>query len=146
MILLPRLALWVLEDEQKRQDLNSLSEAHVIGKATSKTKLGEEVEPAHTHLLIRPQRAVQGGAGFDAGQRLRTAKSFQRFEQPGSCDHLGPIGVGLAAVGRDIGAGNHAHSFPKSDTIRGGGTIDRLEMFKHAAEALAIDLDPASSD
>ena len=147
MILLPRFARRAPEDEQKRQYLDSLAEAHVIGKATPKTELREEVEPAHTHLLVRPQRSVQGGAGFDAGQPLRTAKSFQPFVQPGSRDHLGPIGVGPAiVVGRDIGAGKHAHSFPKTEAAVGGVTLDHLEMLEHPAQPLAIDLDPASSD
>ena len=64
-LLLRRLAL-ASEHEQQRRDLNGFAEPHVVGQASPEPELREQIEPAHAHLLVGPQRAVQRRAGIDA--------------------------------------------------------------------------------
>ena len=44
-----------LENEQQRKHLDGLAESHVVGQARAQAEFREEIEPAHAHLLIRPQ-------------------------------------------------------------------------------------------
>src|SRR2546430_3904652 len=54
--------------------------------ARPETEFRDEIEPAHSHLLVGPQRRVQGRTGVDSGQSLRAAETFQRLCEPGAGD------------------------------------------------------------
>ena len=65
-----------LQDEEQGKNLNSLAESHVVGQACPQAEFREEIEPAYSHLLVRPQRRVQGSAGVDSGQSFGAAEPF----------------------------------------------------------------------
>ena len=128
-----------LEYEQQRKHLNGFAEAHVVGQARSQAELREQIEPAHADLLVRPQRAVQRGAGVDSRQSLRTAQVLSAF--PPATDRRPPgpnrrrcrLGAHLLA---DIGAGEQAHGFPESQTVLRRGALDLLGSARSCGSAV----------
>ena len=145
LLLAGRLAL---EHEQQRKHLNGLAQPHVIGQAGPETEFRDEIEPAHSHLLVGPQRRVQGRAGVDSGQSLRAAETFQRLGEPGAGDHLRPLGVGIRGgiAGCDIGAGEQTNGLPKAEPILRCRALDLTEVLQHAAQPLTVHLDPTAAD
>ena len=47
-----------LEHQQQREHLNGLAESHVVGQARAETEFGEQIKPAHAHLLVGPQHRL----------------------------------------------------------------------------------------
>src|SRR5205814_5189909 len=84
-----------LQDEQQRKHLNGLAKPHVIGQARAEAELRDEIEPAYSHLLIRPQRRVQSRTGVDSGQSLRGPETFQCLREPRAGGYLRSLGAGI---------------------------------------------------
>jgi hypothetical protein len=76
------LASEVFQDQQQRQHLHRLAEAHVIGEAGAQAEAGEQMQPAHAGLLIGAQRRLQCRAGVQLHQLGRIAKAGERLRQP----------------------------------------------------------------
>ena len=126
-----------------------LPKSHVVGQARPETELREEVEPAHAHLLVGPQRAVQRRAGVDAGQSLRAAQTLQRFCEPGARRPPEPTRrrhPRQVIAGCDVGAGEHTHGLPKAEPVLRCRALDLAEVLQHAAQPLAVDFDPTAAD
>ena len=86
-------------NEQQRQDLHRLAEAHIVGEAGTETERGQEVEPADAGLLVRAQCRLERLARIDVRQRFGTAESFERLREPGTGHDAGPLGRdGVAAT------------------------------------------------
>ena len=51
--------------KEKREHLNRLAETHVVGKASTQAEPRQQVEPADTDMLVRPQCAMQLTTGID---------------------------------------------------------------------------------
>ena len=85
-------------------------------------------------------------AGIDLRQSLRAAQPFQRLREPGTGDHLRPVGVGRLRRflrQRDIGAGEQPHGLREAEAVLGGRALDFAEALHHAAQLFAIDFHPA---
>ena len=136
-----------LENEQKREHLDGFAESHIVGKASSESEFREEVEPAHTDLLIGTKDAFEILAGVYLRQSLRTAQAFQHFREPGSRTHLRPVGIfGGNIFGSNICAGQQAHGFAESQAVVLRSPLHLTEALDQAFEVLAVELNPASSN
>ena len=74
-------AVLALEHQQQRKHLDGLAESHVVGQARPETEFREQVKPAHAHLLVGPQRALQRVAGVDLRQALRSCAALSESPQ-----------------------------------------------------------------
>src|ERR1700676_3896712 len=92
------VAILVSQHQQQREYLNSLAQPHIVGEAGPETELGKQVKPAHAHLLIGTQSAIQSRAGIDASQFLRTAQSLQGLREPRTRDDLPPVRLARSRV------------------------------------------------
>ena len=52
---LPLAGRLALENEEQRKHLHGLAKPHVIGQARPETEFRDEIEPAHSHLLVGPR-------------------------------------------------------------------------------------------
>ena len=75
---------------------------------------------------------------------MRTAQALQRLRQPGTGDHLRPIGVGsdLRIVIGNACARKHPHGLGEAQPFFICGSLDFLEPLHHAPQMLAVDFDP----
>ncbi len=70
---------------QECQNLNGLTETHIIGKTTAESDGTHVCEPSRTDLLIAAQFSFE---------RLRHIKSFRALSRKGLGESRDPIGVG----------------------------------------------------
>ena len=140
-------AVLPLENQQQREHLNGLAEPHVVGQAGAQTEFREKVQPAHAHLLVGPQHAMQRIAGFDLRQALRAAQPLQGLGQPGAGDHLRPLGAvrGIGVVGNasgDVRAGEQPHGLAERQAVLLRRALHFAEALDGGLQALAIEFDP----
>ncbi len=143
--LVPRIAIVPALREQQRQNLDRLAEPHVVGQACPEPQPGQQMQPLHTGLLIRPQYAMQRRAGI-AARTVRCAKFLQRFRQPRSCRNVRPVGGGhLRRIVRDRRTRQHPHRLGERQTIARGQFLGLAELPHRTLEPFAIDLDPLTA-
>ena len=113
---LPLVAILVSQHQQQREYLNGLAQSHIVGEAGPETELGEQIKPAHAHLLIGTQRAVQSRAGIDASQSLRTAQVPSA--SPRATDRRPPCPSPLALAAESSSACTSAPAIMRSASRR----------------------------
>ena len=94
--------------------MNRFAEAHVVGEAGAEPKLGQEMEPAQSCLLIGPQRRLQGVARINLGQVLGAPASLERRGEPGTGLDMGPLRIRLGdGPAVDFGSRQQTHGLTK---------------------------------
>jgi len=93
----------VLEHEQQRKYLHGLAQAHIVRQTRAQSEPGEQVQPSHAGLLVRPQAGLEFRSGADLRQPLRLTQLLQDVGQPRACNKLRPVAVrgGTAILERD---------------------------------------------
>jgi hypothetical protein len=134
--------------QQQRQQLDGLAEPHVVGEACTKPEPREQIEPLHTRLLIRTQRASKRFPGVDTCEPIRMTESGQRFCEPWPGHGLAPVDGGHAcsAIAGNAGASQQPHGLAERQAFVVGPPLDRLKLFQCAGEAIVIDLDPLAAE
>ena len=121
--------------QQQRQHLDGLAEPHVVGEACTKPEPREQIEPLHTRLLIRTQRASKQFPGVDTREPIRMTESGQRFCEPWTGHGLAPVDGGFtcSAITADAGTGQQTHSLVERQAFVVGPPLDRLKLFQCAS-------------
>ena len=80
--------------QYQRQHLHRLAQAHVVGQARAEAETGQEMEPAHAHLLVGPQGRLEIVARLDPRERVVPLREQQvaarrqhRAERGGASRH-----------------------------------------------------------
>jgi len=71
-----------LQEEQEREDLDGLPEAHVVGEAAAEAEPREEPQPAHALALVRAERRVQRVARIGLFRAAPAAQLGEGLREP----------------------------------------------------------------
>ena len=145
---LPLAVRLALEHKQQRQHLNGLAQPHVVGQASAEAEFREQIQPAHAHLLVGPQRTIQRRAGIDLRQSLGAAQALSASPPATGRRPLEPSRLAIVSGGisrSDIGAGEHAHGFSESRGPSPRRCARLRRSARSCAQPLAVNFDPAPS-
>jgi len=137
-----RVSAVALRKEQQRQDLDGLTETHVVGEAGPEPETADEPQPRDAGLLIGPQRALQRRAWISASGAWGS-QGLQRLGQPRPGGDFRPAGAGvLRFILGHRSAGDHPHRFGETHPLVSGQGFGVAETRHRLFEPGAIDLGP----
>ncbi len=109
----------------QREQLDGLAEPHVVGQAGAEPERGQERQPRHAPLLVRPQRRLQArGSGQRFQRALRGA--VEQVAQPAVRPHGGDRQRGLdvaAAHGQHVGRGRRVRATAAQEVQAAGQCV-----------------------
>ena len=131
--------------QQQRQDLDGLSQAHVVGQTGAQAETGQQVQPPRAGALVGAQRAFQRRSGIGT-VAVPGPQRLQGFLQPRAGGDAGPVGVCRGGVVAGDGrAGQHPHRLGEAQAVLGGKGFGLAEPIHGFFEAGTIDLDPLAA-
>ncbi len=131
--------------QQQRQDLDGLSQTHVVGQTGAEAETGQQVHPPRAGALVGAQRALQRGSGIGT-VAVPGPQRFQGFLQPGAGGDAGPVGVCRGGVlAGDGRAGQHPHRLGEAQAVLGGKGFGLAEPIHGFFEPGTIDFDPLAA-
>ena len=134
--------------QQQRQHLDRLAQPHVVGQAGAEAEPGQQMQPLHAGLLIRPQRRRAAPARDRLPAPSGARSALQRLRQPRAGRHARPVGD------RRHPRASSATAAPASIRIASAKrqAVSRRQLLGLAGTAriarsqpLAIDLDPLAA-
>ncbi len=130
----------LLEQQQQREHLHRLAQAHVVGQTRAQLQLSEQRQPLHAGALIGPQLGLQRLSGVGVPRR---SQRLQRLGEPRAGLDVRPglhVG-GDVCVRADACAREQAHALEKRDAVA-GLLLHRAPMREHLLQPGSIDFDP----
>jgi hypothetical protein len=132
--------------QQQRDHLDRLAEAHVVGEATTEAEPREQPQPGDAVALVGPQGAVQGRARVGLGAAARALQLGQHAREPRARRGHGPRGRGDVLRQRPARqTGEQAHAVGEGDLAAARGGLDALPVAQRLGVARRVELDPAAA-
>ena len=130
--------------QQQPDHLHRLSQAHVIGQASSQPQPRDKPQPAHARLLIVPKLGAQSRR-IGASERFGRAELAKRFLERGAGGQSDPIPIligGRCCVLLSGHSGQEPHPVIERQAAFSGVTLDFLPVFERLIQLVAVDFDP----
>jgi hypothetical protein len=139
---MPSISGLALQHDQERQHLDRLPEAHVVGQAGAEAEPVEEVEPADSRLLARPERGAQRLTRLQLREALRPAEPLERAREPRPGHDTRSVGIrGRPLVlARPARPGQHPQGLGEADAGRLRLPLHPPELVEGPAQAVGADL------